>query len=299
MAAKPITVKEILEMTADELKTTLTDLGEDPKGMTKTVMQDYLLQQMIKRSNSLETSDVQPAEVDMPSFVSSLSTELKLQWWLKQAEIAELDKQRVHELKKLELERAVGAQQISQPSVTSSAFRLEQAIKLLPRFNEKSVEEYLIGFEKVAEINKWPREQYASILQAMLVGKGLRVFSELSLEDCKDYPTLKKALLTAYSVVSEVHRNRFRNCHKQASEIYADLAFMLNIHFKRWMEGEEAYDNLEQMREVSKLEQFKGRLPQDLRNWLIDRAPKTLTEAANLADEYTAVRKAQYKDTDI
>jgi len=140
------------------------------------------------------------------------------------------------------------------------------------------------------------KEQYVSILQAMLAGKGLRVCSELSLQACKDYPTLKKALLTAYSVVSEVHRHRFRSCQKQSSETFADFAFMLSIHFKRWMEGEKAYDNLERMREVLKLEQFMGRLHQDLHNWLIDRAPKTLTEAAKLADEYTAVRKAQHKD---
>ena len=71
---------------------------------------------------------------------------------------------------------------------------------------------------------------------------------------------------------------------------------MLNIHFKRWMEGEEAYDDLKQMHDVLKPEQFMSRLPQDLHNWLIDRAPKTSSDAARLADEYTAVRKAQNED---
>jgi len=49
-------------------------------------------------------------------------------------------------------------------------FKIEQAIKLLPRFIEQNVEEYLIGFEKVAELNNWPRDRYASVLHAMLVG---------------------------------------------------------------------------------------------------------------------------------
>jgi len=131
-------------------------------------------------------------------------------------------------------------------------------------------EEYLIGFEKVAEINKWPTEQYASILQAMVVGKGLRVFSELSIQDCKDCPTLKNSLLTAYSVVSEVCRHRFRNCQKQTSETSADFAFMLNIHYNRWMDGEEACGDLEQMRE---------------HNWLSDIDPQKLSNLAKLADE--------------
>ena len=215
----------------------------------------------------------------------------------------ELDKQRIAaaeakaqeiELKKLEIEHARLNQQ--PPAQPFPVFRLDQAIKLLPRFNEKCVEEYLVSFEKVAEINSWPKEQYASILQAVLVGKGLRVFSELSLTDCKDYATLKAALLRAYSVVSEVHRQRFRRHLKQNSETYADFAFMLNVHFKRWMEGEDAYENLERTREVIKIEQFMERLPSDLHTWLIDRAPKTLADAAKLSDEYTAIRKAQFKD---
>jgi hypothetical protein len=58
------------------------------------------------------------------------------------------------------------------------------------------------------------------------------------------------------------------------------------------MEGEEAYEDLTRLREVVKLEQFCDRLPPDLRIWLTDKSPKTLVEAAKLADEYTALRKA-------
>ena len=67
-------------------------------------------------------------------------------------------------------------------------------------------------------LNNWPQDCYASVLHAMLVGKGLKVFAELSTEDCKDYSILKAALLNAYTVVSEVHRSRFRNRMKQPTE---------------------------------------------------------------------------------
>jgi len=42
----------------------------------------------------------------------------------------------------------------------------------LPKFNEQNVEEYLIGFEKVAEINNWPQDSYVSVLHAMLLVRG-------------------------------------------------------------------------------------------------------------------------------
>ena len=83
--------------------------------------------------------------------------------------------------------------------------------------------------------------------------KRVKSFCRLDTEDCKDYPKLKEALLNAYSVVSEVHRSRFRNRTKQPSETYSDFAFILAMHSKRWLESEEAFDNIERLREVIKL----------------------------------------------
>ena len=39
-------------------------------------------------------------------------------------------------------------------------------------------------------------------------------------------------------------------------------------------------------------EQFQSNLDSELRVWLIDQKPKNLSEAARLADQYVAVRKA-------
>jgi len=184
------------------------------------------------------------------------------------------------ELRRLEVSQTKNVTDVG----AAPAFKLENAIKLLPKFNEQNVEDYLIGFEKVAEINDWPRDSYASVLHAVLSSK-----------DCKDYSKLKASLHNAYLIVSEVHRSRFRNRIKQPTETYSDLAFVLGIHCKRWFEAEETYDNFERMREVIKLEQFYERIHPDLHSWLLDKNPKTLTDAANLADEYNAVRKTHMK----
>ena len=100
------------------------------------------------------------------------------------------------ELKRIELQLAQAANtpapQVVQPP-QAPTFRLDQAVKLLPRFNERNVEEYLLSFEKVAQINAWPQDRYAAILQSTLVGKGLKVFSELSTADCQDYDTIKSS----------------------------------------------------------------------------------------------------------
>jgi len=64
---------------------------------------------------------------------------------------------------------------------------------------------------------------YAAILQAHLSWKALKAFTELLVEECRDYPTMKAALLQAYSVVPEDYRKRFRNLTKSYSETSRSL----------------------------------------------------------------------------
>ena len=105
-----------------------------------------------------------------------------------------------------------------QPSSRPPPFRVEAAVKLVPKFSESDVETFLLSFDKVAELNNFPPDKYAAILQAHLTRKALKVFTELSVEECRDYPTLKAALVQAYSVVPEVYRKRFRSLNKLYSE---------------------------------------------------------------------------------
>lgn len=210
--------------------------------------------------------------------------------------LAELQNQRerdarAHELALRQLE-ATNPRRGSSPPRPTQAFKVEAAVKLVPRFNENDIESFLVTFEKIAQLNAWPENKYAAVLQAHLSGKALKIFSELTTEQCQNYQTLKAALLTAYAVVPEVYRKRFRTIHKYASETYSEFAFRLALQFKRWTEGENAYSDIEKLRELLQLEQFKEGLDSDLANWLIDQKPKTLTEAARLSDQWIAVRKS-------
>jgi len=50
-------------------------------------------------------------------------------------------------------------------------FQVETAVKLVPKFSENYVETFLISFQKVAELNNFPPDKYAAIIQAHLTGK--------------------------------------------------------------------------------------------------------------------------------
>ena len=82
----------------------------------------------------------------------------------------------------------------------------------------------------------------------------------------------------------EVYRKRFRNLSRHSTETYLEFAFRLGTQFTRWLESEGAYSDVELLRDLIRREQFLSNLDSDLRIWLIDQKPKTLSEAARLAD---------------
>ena len=221
--------------------------------------------------------------------------ERKLQVEERRIQAEAQQRQQQHELALRRLELEAGRVPVPVPTATP-AFRVESAIKLIPKFNEHDIESFLISFEKIALLNAFPENKYAAILQAQLTGKALKVFTELTAEECQDYPTLKAALLNAYAVVPEVYRKRFRGLHKGHSETYSEFAFRLSTLFRRWLESEGAFSDLERLRELFQLEEFQSKLDSDLRVWLVDQKARTLSEAARLADQYIAVRKADRSD---
>ena len=97
---------------------------------------------------------------------------------------------------------------------TKSKFHYATAVKLVPHFDEKNIENFLITFEKTMAIHKFPEDKWASLLSTKLAGKASQVFAELSLEECQDYEVLKQAVLVAYAKVPKHYRQRFRNMIK-------------------------------------------------------------------------------------
>ena len=69
------------------------------------------------------------------------------------------ERQRQFELRRLELQRPqappVAARRDSAP-----AFKVQNAVRLIPRFTDQDVETFLLSFEKIAALNNFPREKY-------------------------------------------------------------------------------------------------------------------------------------------
>ena len=96
----------------------------------------------------------------------------------------------------------------------------------------------------------------------------MKVFVELTDSDCKDFYKLKKSLLTAYKLCSEVYRQKFRKLTKLSSETNSDFAFRLTTAFQRWLQSLNAYDNIALLREIFLMEQLMDTTSTELKLWL-------------------------------
>src|ERR1700733_8070426 len=77
-------------------------------------------------------------------------------------------------------------------------FRVSSALKLIPKFDNGDIENYLRTFEKAVVMNNIPNEQWANLLFPQLSLKGREVFQALDLEEIIGYDVVKERVLLAY-----------------------------------------------------------------------------------------------------
>ena len=125
--------------------------------------------------------------------------------------MTEIENQKEVELKKLEINAASTQNSVPPPTSVRSGFDLAKNIRLVPNFDEQDVETFSSTFEKHAHRLAWPPEYWTLMLQSVCTGKAQKVCSELSMEQSSDYEEVKALVLTAYELVPESYRQKFRN----------------------------------------------------------------------------------------
>ena len=194
-------------------------------------------------------------------------------------------------LQKLKLEKG---QENPVPSHVKSEFDAAKNIRLVPKFQEKSVDKYFPQFEKIAANLKWPREFWPTLLQSVLIGKAAEVYSALSFAESSDYDKVKDAILKAYQLVPEAYRQRFRKYKKFENQTYVEFAREKEDLFDQWFRSKKIPDSYDNLRQLILIEEFKECVHQDLRTHLEDKNVKTLEDAAVLSDTYTLTHKKNF-----
>ena len=106
----------------------------------------------------------------------------------------------------------------------------------LPSFvdGKDNLDEYLLKFERYADMAKWNRNTWATQLSALLTGKAVEVYTRLSPEEAVDYERLKVALLVKYDFTERGFREKFREARPERHESPSQFIFRLKNYFMKW-----------------------------------------------------------------
>ena len=194
------------------------------------------------------------------------------------------EQERAHELALAQIKK----EQLSAENPNS--FDIIKYIKLVPKFSEEEVGKFFVSFEKVANQLKWPKEQWAIMLQVVLTGKAQVAYSALSAEDSSDYEIVKKVVLRAYELVPEAYRQKFRNLRKGDSQSHMEFAREKERLFEDWYKSRNVED-FNSLKELVLLEEYKNCISKEIKTHLEEMQIENLETAAKLSDEYSLTHK--------
>ena len=203
----------------------------------------------------------------------------------------ELEKRKVElqfelEFAKLKLEeKKLGKEVKVDPS-----FNLAKNIALVPEFNEVDPEGSFNTFEKLALHFNWPRSEWTYLLQSKLTGKAAIVFSNLDCID--DYEQVKQFILTAFSITPDGYRQKFRSLVKTPQVTYVEFITENLRLFNKWISSSNV-GGFDELRTLMVMEEFKRKLPFDLRIHIEEKSETDLIKAAQIADSFSLLRKSQ------
>ena len=243
----------------------------------------------ISESDVKERQDIELAKIELERERNILKKEMEIL----RAEREGAREQ--YEIRRLELELQIKKESQSKSSVrdvkVEPDFDVTKYIKLVPKFSENEVDTYFLAFEKIANRLEWPVRYWTILLQSVLVGKAQEVFSSLSDDQSQDYELVKKSILSAYELVPEAYRQRFRTLKRQHGQTYVEYARAKEIIFDKWyrsMQKDKTFDNL---RELMLMEEFKNSIPIDIKTHLNEHKVCDIKQAAVISDDYELTHK--------
>ena len=162
----------------------------------------------------------------------------------------------------------------------------------LPYFEveKDDMDAYLQRFERYALAQKWPPDQWAINLSALLKGKALEVYSRIPPEEALEYDVLKEALLKRFEMTEDGFRKRFRNCRPEVGETFTQFSKRLVRYIHRWMELAKTDKTFEGLLDLMLRDQFIQSCGKDLTLFLRERVPKSVDEMSKLADQFREAR---------
>ena len=208
------------------------------------------------------------------------------------------ERERERQLEKLRLENEVKLAEVKREETLGQAQpyvgRPDKNFKL-PDFDESKmdIDTYLKQFERAAAWLQWPKETWNMRLSVHLKGEARNVFDTMREDDVDNYPLLKESLLKFFKLTPATYRKKFLLCRKEENETFPQMLARLELYFQRWLTLAETPSTFEALRELLLTEQLYSACSKELALFVRERKPKTALAAAEHAETYLDVRRAE------
>lgn len=158
--------------------------------------------------------------------------------------------------------------------------------KLLPLSHDDEVEHFLMTFERMAQVCRWSREEWAVPLVPLLTCKARSAYVPMDMSNSEDYEKAKAAILAKYEITADTYRRRFRSLEILLGETLHELYVHLKDLFSKWVKLVKS--TLKEISEMMILEQFLRMVHSEMKVWIREYDPRTAEKAAELAEIFTA-----------
>jgi hypothetical protein len=164
----------------------------------------------------------------------------------------------------------------------------------LPDFDENGDTDcYLLQFERIAQILKWEKSEWAIRLACQLKGKAAEVFTQLPFENAQNYDILKAALLARYKLHAETYRVQFHTEEKKTDETFCQFIYRLRLLLRRWLSFDgKSEGNYADLEDLIIREQLFSTVDPELELFVRCNAPRDIETAARLADQFDCAKSA-------
>ena len=150
---------------------------------------------------------------------------------------------------------------------------------------------FFLSFERLANLHKWPKAEWAVRLVPQLTGKALDSYARLREGESNDYDIIKKAILKRYNLTASTYRDKFRSCKQEPNETFREFYTRSLNYFEHWCQMERVGEDFRMLVDVIMREQMINSSSKDLQVWLKERKPKSADEMIDLADAYQSAHR--------
>ncbi|KAM5164187.1 zinc finger and SCAN domain-containing protein 21-like [Mantella aurantiaca] len=144
------------------------------------------------------------------------------------------------------------------------------------------VEAFLTTFERTAEREAWPRDQWAGILAPFLTGEPQRAYCDLPTAVAKDYTVLKGEILARLGVTPAVRAHRVHDWTFNPGQSPRSLMHDLLQLATKWLQPGQLTGT--QIVERVAMDRYLRALPEALQRWVSLGDPNTLTQFVELVE---------------